>query len=100
MIKVIIPRMQVTVTDRAMQTFGAMGLSPDTPLADLWIMGRTLRIADGPDEVHLRTIARQEIAKSRETLGAGAAYLHIPEPVSYTHLDVYKRQMPGPIRRC
>ena len=79
MIKVIIPRMQVTVTDRAMQTFGAMGLSPDTPLADLWIMGRTLRIADGPDEVHLRTIARQEIAKSRETLGAGAAYLHIPE---------------------
>jgi acyl-CoA dehydrogenase len=51
MIKVVIP-MQVAVIDRAMQVFGAMGLSPDTPLPELWTMGRALRIADGPDEVH------------------------------------------------
>ncbi|HZW14409.1 MAG TPA: acyl-CoA dehydrogenase family protein, partial [Noviherbaspirillum sp.] len=55
MIKAIVPRMQTTVCDRAMQVFGAMGLSPDTPLAELWTWGRVLRIADGPDEVHLRT---------------------------------------------
>jgi acyl-CoA dehydrogenase len=78
MIKVVIPRMQVNVIDRAIQTFGAMGLSPDSPLPDLWTMGRALRIADGPDEVHLRTIARQELKKSRETLGAAAAYLTPP----------------------
>ncbi|MGE4481962.1 acyl-CoA dehydrogenase family protein [Acidocella sp.] len=75
MIKVVIPRMQVAVIDRAIQTFGAMGLSPDSPLPDLWTMGRALRIADGPDEVHLRTVARQEIRRSRETLGAAALYL-------------------------
>ena len=61
MIKVVIPRMQQNVIDRAMQVFGAMGLSPDTPLPDLWTMARSLRIADGPDEVHLRSIARGEI---------------------------------------
>ena len=61
MIKAIAPRMQTAILDRAMQTFGAMGLSPDTPLADLWTTGRTLRIADGPDEVHLRSIAKREL---------------------------------------
>lgn len=78
MIKAIAPRMQTTILDRAIQTFGAMGLSPDTPLAELWTMGRSLRIADGPDEVHLRAIARREIARSRETLGAAAAHLTPP----------------------
>ena len=62
------------ILDRAMQTFGAMGLSPDTPLADLWTMGRTLRIADGPDEVHLRSIARRELKRDRTNIGAAAAY--------------------------
>ncbi len=78
MIKAVAPRVQVAVLDRAMQTFGAMGLSPDTPLADLWTLGRSLRIADGPDEVHLRSIARREIRKSRANLGASAAYLTPP----------------------
>lgn len=61
MIKALVPSVHTAVCDRAMQVFGAMGLSPDTPLATLWTFGRVLRIADGPDEVHLRTVARQEV---------------------------------------
>ncbi len=61
MIKVVVPKMQLDVTDRAIQIFGGMGLSPDTPLPDLWTMARCLRLADGPDEVHLRSIARGAI---------------------------------------
>jgi len=68
-----------TVVDRSIQVFGAMGLTPDTPLADHYTMGRALRFADGPDEVHLQSIARMEIKASRETLGASAAYLTPPE---------------------
>jgi acyl-CoA dehydrogenase len=78
MIKAYATEMAWEVVDRAMQTFGAMGLSPDTPLADLWTWGRALRIADGPDEVHLRAIARREIARSRNNLGAAAAFLTPP----------------------
>ncbi|WP_292933436.1 acyl-CoA dehydrogenase family protein [Noviherbaspirillum sp.] len=78
-IKVIVPRMQTTICDRAMQVFGAMGLSPDTPLAELWTWGRVLRIADGPDEVHLRTIARQEMDLAAERRGATLPYMNTPE---------------------
>ena len=78
MIKVVAPRMQTTILDRAMQTFGAAGLSPDTPLADIWTMGRTLRIADGPDEVHLRSIAKRELKRDRSNIGAAAAFLTPP----------------------
>ena len=79
MIKVVIPQMQLTVIDRAMQVFGGMGLSQDTPLAELWTMGRSLRLADGPDEVHLRSIARHEIKQSREDFGQAARFLTVPE---------------------
>lgn len=79
MIKALVPTVHTTVCDRAMQTFGAMGISPDTPLADHWTWGRALRYADGPDEVHLQSIARMEIKKSKQTLGATAAYLTPPE---------------------
>jgi acyl-CoA dehydrogenase len=48
-----------------MQVFGAMGLSPDTPLARLWAWGRALRVLDGPDEVHQRSIARAELRRSQ-----------------------------------
>ena len=77
MIKAIVPRLQCAVADRAMQTFGAMGLSPDTPLADIWTWGRSLRFADGPDEVHLRAIARREINR-RGDIGAVSAFLTPP----------------------
>jgi acyl-CoA dehydrogenase len=61
LIKVAVPRMQVTIANRAMQVFGAAGLTQDTPMADIWSWGRALQIVDGPDEVHLRAIARAEI---------------------------------------
>jgi len=64
MIKVIAPTLLATVADRAMQVFGAMGVTPDTPLADFYTGGRVLRYADGPDEVHLQTIARLELKDS------------------------------------
>lgn len=64
MIKALVPTMQCRITDRAMQIFGAMGVSPDTPLADIYTWGRALRFVDGPDEVHLRGIARMEIKKA------------------------------------
>lgn len=79
MIKALVPAMQCRIADRAMQVFGAMGVSPDTPLADIYSWGRALRYADGPDEVHLRGIARMEIKKSAETLGEAARYLTVPE---------------------
>ena len=79
MIKALVPTVYTTVCDRAMQTFGAMGISPDTPLAEHWTWGRALRFADGPDEVHLQSIARMEIKRSQPTLGATAAYLTPPK---------------------
>jgi len=78
MIKVIAPTLLTTIADRAMQVFGAMGVSPDTPLADLYTFGRILRFADGPDEVHLQTIARLEIKASQDNLANAANYLTPP----------------------
>ena len=75
MIKAIVPSMQEKVIDRAIQCFGAMGLSPDTPLADLWVNARALRLADGPDQVHLRSIARLEIKQAKKHLGQTSVYL-------------------------
>jgi acyl-CoA dehydrogenase len=60
-IKVAIPQMAQRVIDRAIQTYGGAGVSQDTPLAAMYAGIRTLRIADGPDEVHLRDIARLEL---------------------------------------
>jgi acyl-CoA dehydrogenase len=78
MIKALVPGMYTSVCDRAMQVFGAMGISPDTPLADMWTWGRALRFADGPDEVHLQNVARIEVKKGQENLGATAAYSTVP----------------------
>lgn len=62
-IKVAAPRMALKVIDDAIQAFGGAGVSGDTVLAEMYATVRTLRIADGPDEVHNRTIARLEYAK-------------------------------------
>lgn len=78
-IKVVAARLQTNVVDRAMQIFGAMGLSPDTPLAYFWTWGRALHLMDGPDEVHLRTVARHELANARSHRGATADYFTTPE---------------------
>lgn len=63
MIKVAVPNVMMTVLDRAIQLHGAMGVSDDTPIARMWRDGRSMRIADGPDEVHKMTIARRELRK-------------------------------------
>jgi acyl-CoA dehydrogenase len=60
-IKVSVPNMTLKVIDRAIQIYGALGVSQDTPLAAMWTGQRTLRLADGPDEVHRRVIAREEL---------------------------------------
>ena len=73
-IKLVAAQLQTRVVDRAIQVFGAMGITPDTPLSYLWSWGRAMRFFDGPDEVHLRTLARAELARVRENAGATAAY--------------------------
>jgi acyl-CoA dehydrogenase len=81
-IKVVAARLQQRVLDRAIQVFGAMGLSPDTPLAGLWTWGRALRLMDGPDEVHLRSVARGELRRAREQRGKWADYFTTPEQMA------------------
>ncbi|MBS0344706.1 MAG: acyl-CoA dehydrogenase family protein, partial [Proteobacteria bacterium] len=71
-IKLVAAQLQTRVLDRAIQVFGAMGLTPDTPLSFLWSWGRAMRFLDGPDEVHLRTVARAELGRAREQLGSTA----------------------------
>ncbi|MEV0540509.1 acyl-CoA dehydrogenase family protein [Nocardia salmonicida] len=65
-IKVAAPNIALKVVDRAIQVHGAGGVTDDFPLAAAWAHLRTLRVADGPDEVHKRAIARQELNKYRE----------------------------------
>jgi len=60
-IKVVAPRVALDVVDKAIQTHGGAGVSDDTSLAAMWAALRTLRIADGPDEVHIRSVARTEL---------------------------------------
>ena len=73
MIKVIAPAMALKVIDRAIQAFGGAGVSEDTPLAALWANARTLRLADGPDEVHKAQLARLELKSYQEQ---EATYAH------------------------
>lgn len=63
-IKVVAPRAALAVVDRAIQSFGGGGIGPDTPLPRMYAGIRSLRFADGPDEVHLRDIARNEIRRA------------------------------------
>jgi len=62
-IKVVAPAMALKITDQAVQMFGAQGISQDTPLARSWANLRTLRLADGPDAVHRRQVARAELRR-------------------------------------
>jgi acyl-CoA dehydrogenase len=63
MIKVVVPRMALAVIDRAIQAHGAAGVSGDTFLAEAWAHARTIRLADGPDEVHREAIAKLELGR-------------------------------------
>ncbi|RIA79251.1 hypothetical protein C1645_841158 [Glomus cerebriforme] len=64
MAKAIIPSMMLKVLDRSIQAHGAGGLSEDFPLAAMYAGGRTLRIADGPDEVHIQQIGKLELRRA------------------------------------
>jgi acyl-CoA dehydrogenase len=64
-IKVVAPQVAVWVIDKAIQAYGGAGVSQDTPLASLYAHARTLQIADGPDEVHRRSVARRELSRWR-----------------------------------
>jgi acyl-CoA dehydrogenase len=66
MIKVVAPNVALKVLDRAIQAHGGGGVSEDFILASAWANARTLRIADGPDEVHIESIARRELARYKE----------------------------------
>ena len=72
MIKVVAPNVALRVLDRAIQAHGGAGVSQDTFLAGAWAMVRTLRLADGPDEVHIESMARWELAKGGKPAGSSA----------------------------
>jgi acyl-CoA dehydrogenase len=74
-IKVVAPSVLTHVADRAIQIFGGAGFTEDFPLAEFYAMGRWLQMADGPDEVHRRSVARAELSR----LEAGA----VPEPYQF-----------------
>ena len=69
MIKIAAPSMALRVIDDAIQSFGGAGVSDDTPLAQMWTGQRSLRLADGPDEVHRRAVARSEFKRAAGRLG-------------------------------
>ena len=68
-IKVAAPAMAIAVIDRAIEVFGGAGVGDDTPLAYFYVWARALRIADGPDAVHRRSIARDELSRKRPFVG-------------------------------
>jgi acyl-CoA dehydrogenase len=72
MIKVVAPNVALRVLDRAIQAHGGAGVSQDTFLAGAWAMVRALRLADGPDEVHVESVAKWELAKSAQPTGTVA----------------------------
>ena len=72
MIKVVAPNVALRVIDRAIQAHGGAGVSQDTFLASAWAAIRTLRLADGPDEVHVESIAKLELAKSGQSKSVAA----------------------------
>ncbi|KAJ5464856.1 uncharacterized protein N7458_000542 [Penicillium daleae] len=68
--KVLVPQTALAVIDRAIQAYGAAGVCQDTPLANMWAMSRALRIADGPDEVHLLQLGRRENRARKDAIAA------------------------------
>ncbi|KAI9843258.1 MAG: hypothetical protein M1838_002715 [Thelocarpon superellum] len=77
--KVLAPEVTLAVIDRAIQSFGGAGVSQDTPLANMWANSRTLRIVDGPDEVHLQQMGKAESKRGRALIAKIARQTSISE---------------------
>ena len=76
MIKTAVPNVSIRIVDQAIQMFGATGVSQDTPLAAMYMGQRTLRLADGPDEVHRMVVGRNEFRKYMDTKPVNAIRRH------------------------
>ena len=74
MIKTAVPNISIRIVDQAIQMFGATGISQDTPLATMYMAQRTLRLADGPDEVHRMVVGRNELRKYGKQEGVNATF--------------------------
>lgn len=74
MIKTAVPNISIRIVDQAIQMFGALGVSQDTPLANMYMQQRTLRLADGPDEVHRMVVGRNELRKYMDQAPVAATF--------------------------
>jgi acyl-CoA dehydrogenase len=74
MIKTAVPNVSIRIVDEAIQMFGALGVSQDTPLAGMYMSQRTLRLADGPDAVHRMVVGRNELKQYIEQPGVNATF--------------------------
>lgn len=74
MIKTAVPNISIRIVDEAIQMFGALGISQDTPLAQMYMAQRTLRLADGPDAVHRMVVGRHELRKYGEAATSNATF--------------------------
>jgi acyl-CoA dehydrogenase len=76
MVKIVGPKLAHDVAERAMQIFGGKGVSDDTPIAEMYVMGRLMRIADGPDEVHMNQLAKLTMAQAEISRQQGKGGIH------------------------
>ncbi|KAG9564418.1 hypothetical protein KCU79_g5086, partial [Aureobasidium melanogenum] len=83
--KVLVPTMALKVIDRAIQAYGGAGVSQDTPLANMYAQGRTMRIVDGPDEVHLVQLGRNENKRGKFLLDRLERQRQISEQMAAKH---------------
>lgn len=74
MIKTAVPNISIRIVDQAIQMFGALGISQDTPLANMYMQQRTLRLADGPDEVHRMVVGRNELKQYMDQAPVNATF--------------------------
>lgn len=95
--KVLVPQMALTVIDRAVQSFGGAGVCQDTPLANMWANIRTLRLADGPDEVHLQQMGRNENKRGAEVTALIKGQAKATEQL-FSHYNLQRAQLGGKIQ--
>lgn len=92
-VKVQVPRMLTEIIDRAIQAYGAGGVSQDTPLANMYSGARTMRIVDGPDEVHILQLGRNENKRGKALLGK----IEAQKQKTQALLSQYKVELTDPL---